>query len=393
MKESGPKPLDLDEALQEAEELKMSLAKKYQGQNSSFSGEQYNLEDELLDIKRRESITYEGEIKLTPEIVESIMDKVQDIDAKGVAYPRIGGTGDPGRLAREAKEKSINWPTEGKSRSQVVQEIWEMWNSLPEREKKAFENDWEKEMSNIKRILTRGLLGLTYKDSDGLERKDFKDNALALFEKNKSQEEGKNVFVHFNITGRGGHEKKHYHNGKTEIAHSYWVAPNTITLLFDLGSFEEMPSEGYESQIYKMENEIVGKKYQHNDPQLFGFYEEIKEARGRDLTREDLKNKKGYMVESFDEEGRSVPSSEYGFVLTPSVKPTYFRGLVIDLISLRGKDFIDVERVVDDLGNLLLRTYGNSPDLLIPIYDTDGNLVWPKKKSHEKIVAELVDKS
>ncbi len=384
------KPLNLGDALKEAEELRTSLGEKHPGQKGSFSGGQYDLEDELLDIKRREAVPHKGEIKLTPEVIEKIMTKVQDIDAKGTAYSNIAAIWKSNRLAKEAEQKTRDWPTKGKTRVQVEQEIWEMWNSLPEREKEAFEEDWRKELFNIRRILNRGLLGLNYEDDDRLDREGFIDKALTSYEKNRSPEGGKNVFVHFNITGRGGHEKKYFSIGKTEIASSHWISPNSIALLFDIESFDELPGEGKESSIYRNKDKIIeGKKYQHNDPQLFGLYEEMKKAQGRDLTREDLRNKKGYMVGSFNEEGRPVPTSEYGFVLTPSIKPTSFRGIVIDLISLREKDFIDADRVVDDLGNLLLRTYGHTPELLIPIYDTDGNLVWPKRKSHEQIVEEL----
>lgn len=78
-----------------------------------------------------------------------------------------------------------------------------------------------------------------------------------------------------------------------------------------------------------------------------------------------------------DKEGKPLSTTEYGFELFARVAPRYFRGLVL---GNRYKDS-DLKKIISQMEQV----YQGRKNLLLPIYDDNGNLLWPKKMSREEV--------
>lgn len=118
-------------------------------------------------------------------------------------------------------------------------------------------------------------------------------------------------------------------------------------------------------------------------------------------------DKEGIPYFSDDPKG-GVPRSEHGFAGPVRVAPRKFLGMVIqctDTIKTKNEYgneretrvlSIDPEkwqRSANDLAETLLKTNQMHPDRLIPIYDVYGNMLWPKKMSHEEVHKLAEEKS
>jgi hypothetical protein len=110
-------------------------------------------------------------------------------------------------------------------------------------------------------------------------------------------------------------------------------------------------------------------------------------------------DKKGLPYFSDDPKG-GVPRSEHGFAGPVRVAPRKFTGVVVqctDTVKTKNQYGDETEtrvlstdpekwqRSANDLAETLLKTNEMSPDRLIPIYDVYGNMLWPKKMSHEEV--------
>lgn len=140
-----------------------------------FSKEESKNEDKKL-----------SEAPLSPEQIEKIMEKVQDIDTEGIAY-------------------SVFYPSEGTDENPSI----------------------------LKNILEKGLLGRDPTRRGGID--DRVVNAKSWVADVKT----KRAVVHFNVVGRKIRSQDHKY--KREIAESYYMtAPrDQMVVLFDVGSFEE----------------------------------------------------------------------------------------------------------------------------------------------------------
>ncbi len=82
-------------------------------------------------------------------------------------------------------------------------------------------------------------------------------------------------------------------------------------------------------------------------------------------------------------EGLVQPSSEYGFVLSYRIAPRLFKGFVLSQDHM--------EKATARLEKIMRETCKDDKESLIPIYNKQGDLLWPKQMSYEdvkKFVAE-----
>ena len=176
-----------------------------------------------------------------------------------------------------------------------------------------------------------------------------------------------NAVVHFNITGRqilhrekNGVGKKVDIPPQEEISCSDWF--NGLAITFDISKFKEE-----EALINKESFEQKNHTYRANFPSGF-----------------DKKLLKSHGYLRYDEQGRIIPIAEYGFVASFRVAPRFFTGIVIHLLP--------EESEIEEIIKIMLRADKEKPDLLLPIYDAKGNLLWPQKMSYEKVRKLTIDR-
>jgi hypothetical protein len=192
------------------------------------------------------------------------------------------------------------------------------------------------------------------------------------------QYEGKDHLAYFNIVGRseGFGEKEH----STEIGNSLFVhdTDTNFSVIFDKDFFEEDEPkyEGFESAFLKDKW-----KFRANDPAVVNSFKEKKETQSDlKIGDESLKNYgKNNQLDGkgkgFDENSMPHPDQEYGFAAFPRVPKRTFKGLVVKI----PKDELYDQRI-QEVADAVIES-----NLQIPIYDTDGNVLWPKKMSFEEV--------
>ena len=236
---------------------------------------------------------------LSPEVLEKVMAKVQDINKKGIAYS----------IVLRGKQNDIN-----------------------------FEN-----------VLKIGIQGLPKR----------------------------NECVYFNIVKRGvsgpGEPIKRY----LEIGNSYHMYSGDIAVIFDIEDFTES------EPTYDREKPKPFTFYA-DDPALASFWKKLKLSNPNiKIGDSSLKNKAPYGANrgQFDEQGNPKPEQEWGFVLAPNIVPERFKGIVMKMTrSENDKDFS-----VENLISLQEKIYAEKKENILPIYDANGNLHWPKQMSYEEV--------
>lgn len=255
------------------------------------------------------------EIELSPEAIEAIMAKVQDIDSPGLAY----------HLPNTGRLDSI------------------------------FEN---------------GILG---------QEKDAKEKPTNRRDWAKKVRKNKREVVFFNITGRGDKELDELSYGAkssdTEIANSYYVRPNQnhnkYVILFNLSGFKEKePNEDYR-------NERFQNKSREYRPDLL-------QSRHRIEGYEDWKDT-GFDPEKADKIPFSRISTEYGYFLSYRVAQRYFEGIAIKPSGTEEEQVKNMIAESESVSKMMLEKYKGKENLLIPIYDVHGNLLWPKQMNYEEV--------
>lgn len=88
---------------------------------------------------------------------------------------------------------------------------------------------------------------------------------------------------------------------------------------------------------------------------------------------------KQYVSVTPNSKGDLCVGSEYGFSLSSRIPPREFRAIIVDYfgeqkLDLLVKDMVDINK--------------DKPELLIPIYNTKGDLIWPEKRSYAEILEQ-----
>jgi hypothetical protein len=310
--------------------------------------------------------TEKKEEELSPETLELIMRKVQDIDAPGIAYSVVED-----RISEN--DLYGNPPYEG-----------------------AFDK--------LDRVLPEGLIGTDYwygrdisqERGDSITTRKWKEN---IRKKRKG-------LVHFNITGRtlyiddclsekGSNTREDDLNRwKPKIAKNQWSVTSggdSLVILFTLENFKE--KEPLLKRIIKDKGEEI------LNEERFNFKQRVNEYRCASAnTQEELKK---YRLGKSSE---TIAEDEFGFALSFRVSPRHFTGLIfgngegnylnwkeqkdgtirleIDKEGSKYKKYIEK---IKEVAELEKNIFGDKISRYVPIYDIGGNLHWPKEMTYEEV--------
>lgn len=342
--------------------------------------EEHSPEFEVRDLGQphvRPDNTHEAEeIEISPDVLEILKAKIQDINkmGNGVTTPRT-----------YSEERSIR-------------------------------SEWGKQ--RFMSILENGLLGSSL-DLSGLSEE----------EKDKLRSDNKSAWAY---SARKNHRARFYANiiGRDveDIQHSIWSRHGEVTFVFDLSDYKltmSMPSDAkarsktYRRNIHqefllkKMEAsgidpaaplEEVVPKMRDADKKLIGANKDnpdnVRNLLFGETTIRDLEEefKQSYILRH--------RQGEDGYVISHRVAPRKFIGIVLNPQRLKTSDEIkrfgtnnildpgemtatDDSKVLEEdittLVKLMAETYKGKEELMLPIYDRAGNLLWPEKMSYEDI--------
>ncbi len=286
------------------------------------------------------------ESALSPEVLEKVMDKVQDIDEKGTAYSNIIALGGPYKNEVFIKKRKLDI------------------------------------------IFRDGLLGTGERSvevDDIVE--EIKNKKEKWLEEIKTKKIG--PYVYFNIVGRALEKFK---NDKPEIAQSEYIhhgSSDAIIFLFDLRSFKEIiPTIGQrdkkpgKAHTFAIDDPTVNQSFAFIREELLrnAEYVKLSETERFEKACKILADKEPKVVNN---EGKPKSYTEYGFILSPRVAPRLFRGVVLNIAGETKTDIL--QNRVNNIFDMMRSVYKNRTQLLIPIYDIHGNLWWPKKMSYEEV--------
>ncbi len=337
--------------------------------------------------------------ELSPETLEKVMDKVQDIEAPGIAFHYLNS----GTAQIEIPDRSFN------------------------------------NIETFRDALRQGLLNINWflkNEGHKIEWQDTEDSFGELqVPIVKPDEEGiatRRGRVNFNITGRMHDPLLFYgEDGDTEIMRTPHGGDETgerIAILFDLSSFRHidehnledltsLPSRTY-AELIKSEDDYYGFNEKGEPklnpeegliaahriaPRFFrgvvidkpvpAYTDEERDALLEKWVNEDIEYKQqklssaieraksgetGYYQKEIDYLQRSLAKPRNEITSTLLVERStrlYRRAANMEETSAAIQPFID----------LMLNEYGDKPELLVPVYDPHGNLYWPRQMSHEEV--------
>ncbi|MFH0852687.1 MAG: hypothetical protein V1845_03750 [bacterium] len=290
--------------------------------------------DKIIGDGQEEGNAENLEKELSPEIIEKVMDKVQDIDKEGTAYSTL-----------------------------------------------LFFNDAAMK-NKLESVLKFGLLGTSgLDDSKNRVGEPFIEAAKWIENVRKKKESA----FFFNIVGRTHFSgpafeyREKFGKNLPEISNSYWFSREgtKIALLFDDSRFTE--KEPIDSPTKKISNR--SRVFRAN--QDYGYRDE----KGRIF----------YTSENLFKPGLPIADSEFGFVGAFRVPPKSFRGLVLRVNKKQFEQETEDdpkkwEEIINHMVLTMTREYKNKEKLILPIYNFKGDLLWPKKMSYEKIKRFIAEK-
>ena len=319
-----------------------------------------NSHEQVEKLNKTETI----ESQLSSETIEKIMEKVRDIDAMGTPYTRVTFIGSP-KWAREMFRKLL-LDADG-------EELNDLYNHRDQIIQDAIAQADEKGLEKLETVLKSGVLGFGKGTELKEEGQDRSVDQPAEVYVNQLKQKSTEPLMHFNIVGRtikaGGMNPY-----RTEISQTYWMSEGAVAIVFDVSSYQEVPPD--------RELKLKQRTFRINDPRVCGIYRRLKEDMSSDTAPglEELKNKmdrdNSKMVNS---EGSLMSEEDYGFVFSSRIPPRVFRGIVIN------SDFGASDEIIVKIVSMMGGMYKDKQGLLLPIYDGQGNLLWPKKLGHEEV--------
>ncbi len=281
---------------------------------------------------------------LSPEIIEKIMGKVQDIDEYGTAYHVMTSAEDLPGFSRDRDERP-----------------------------------WKERLEDI---LKHGLLG-TVHERTGTVSKVNSEKWVRGVKKEKRGE------VMFNIIGREFHEsdlsererEDERKAGKTwiETGTFMWQDSNKIAIIFDVSKFKEVePRKGEDFKLPKPKTfHVDSKKTKMNErgelmaqsDYGFSLYPRVAPKLFKGLVFKATRKYSEKEREKYLKTWGDTPNHRYA----------------LEMAQVEEDDPQKLEERAEEIVLLMKKVYENKPDILIPVYDVRGNLYWPEKLSHTEI--------
>ncbi|MEI7513679.1 MAG: hypothetical protein WCJ74_03615 [bacterium] len=351
--------------------------------------EKYNIpEKHSLDSMEGAEKSQKAEQKskneeIFPEIIEKVIEKVQDIMVPGIGYHSL--TTFKNKLSGSNLHKKFDFNSSLGIRYYL--------DYLP---------------NELLDIFSYGLAPKGFKEN----KEKYKEFAKSL----RSDREQTYPSVWFNITGRSiskeDNEKKYDSNLFGGIAIIFDV-PSKESFGKGLRTYPDIKIGQYSISCSPRLIGYLREKYpdiEPNDPRIIDeLYERMKKQGVTDVKEyvDKFENSDYVLQQTFTPEGKTRVSNVEGFMTPLRIAPRKFKGLVIDFNKLP-KEIVLQEEEIPDV-ELYDRFHNFSYDKLSeelkkekiismvvgamkeigrywPIYDIDGNLLWPQKMTHEEIV-------
>ena len=201
--------------------------------------------------------------------------------------------------------------------------------------------------------------------------------------------------VWFNIVGRSNNLEDNNTGSKKEMGRTAFSRLRPFFITFDLSKLNEVDFDFYQ----KVENDEMPSRHGYMAT-TEGLNPKKKEYAG--TTHPGQMADQGWQKK---EDVKVDPS--LGFTTKSRIAPRSFKGLIIndgervnlsiDNQPVKIGDLTDEQRaevrrkLIEDAINTQLGLFNSKPELLLPVYDVSGELLWPKQMSHEEI-KELIDK-
>ncbi|MFH1291783.1 MAG: hypothetical protein ABIH87_01115 [bacterium] len=271
------------------------------------------------------------EVELSPEVIEMVMEKVEDIYTPGTAFHVLNAL--------------------------------QKWHG---------EKGNVTDIETIDDVLRDGVLGkIPERGEEPLSR-----HRGAFVEDIKS---GKMPRVWFDIVGR---------SARYNLPHdSIWMQGGVVSvaIIFDLSKF----SDGIgQEEDYRQKLEEL-KKRGSTDPEA--DYRKEHEKIGTFFSSSAYRPLDHNL---FNTKGFTMSNEGSGFTLFGRVSPRHFRGIILRLRKQGQKelkvedDQTRIQGEVDKIVSKQLKTYKNKPEMLLPIYDSRGHLLWPKQVDYKELYKE-----
>lgn len=274
----------------------------------------------------------EQEIFAQPELVIKIMDRVVDIETPGVAYSRIA------------------------------------YFSTVDRE-------WDEKKATIASVLRSGMIGQIMGDGERAHANPGSDYV-------KNLRAGRSdMAVHANIVGRSSGTSNRPTTSKTSVGRSWYVSGERgVAVLFDSTKFTELNPSTIRPYSDPVERDRL--TFHSNDFNVQDIFEWKRKV------NPSLKIGDSVLVNerNFDAQGMPTPDDELGFVFFPRIPRRMFTGLVVTYDTDTDK------ALAGDVIQLMIKNSRGNPSFFLPVYDMDGNLIWPKHMSHSEIQAMVKKK-
>lgn len=222
-------------------------------------------------------------------------------------------------------------------------------------------------------ILRNGILGLDFLSPKGVLDGTFSIDTSIEKAWAKMAREKKNAPVFFNIVGRMDTDKYIKRNdNKTELVWGgpikmsayMWNKPGSLAIIFDISNFKEIdPMWRSDKSPMRTHSYAADKCAIIENSSL--------EIKPDNPLADDIANT------------ADAPrvDSQHGFMAHHRVAPRNFKGLIIESQDAP----FNLKKYTDWVVTNELNEYKEKPEKLLPIYDSTGSLLWPKKMNYEEV--------
>jgi len=382
--------------------------------NKMQSGEgRTHLEDEEKIKKEESTLTEEEEIKrknneeLSPELIEGIMKKVKDINQYGTAFTGITVKGCEAQdlkneknqleLSCEALNNVLKHGLLGTTYTNFYDNVTTAeWDDIKMRQEYDIKEKWleharkkriavifasiiGRDVKNVKNTAfgkassifnTNGNFGIIYNLDNYKETFPFLKSADYYFDKKRDLRSAR---VH---TYRDVHDMEFF-NPLSRVTHYIIDKLNIETSNLDYQTFVKT-IKSRKNEVSK----IITNYYQSNEAisreKDYSKHHSVLD----NLDMREPDNIEDYIIaiESYKNYGELIGNSDGvdGFAITHRVAPRKFEGILIRSQAMIPEE--EKQKIIQDVVDIMKEN-----DNFLPIYDFNGNLLWPKRVDYEKV--------
>lgn len=323
-------------------------------------------ENPVKQVEKSESVPFYVNGELQPEILKQVVQKIEDIKKEGTAFSVITSNNTSGFQIFDIGERFTSVLHNG-----LLSTKWA--HAVHGFQFKRNESDIQIDESMGGR--------------EGLDK----------FRENKKDNLPNTVF--FNIVGRGAkvqisleidpRTRRPNPNEYKDIPlndtyeKSAWIIdpynptraekePYTLTVIFDLNKYKS-ECEDFIKNVKNLSKEDPAYDATHQKPSKYRAFT-------YNSSPKQIENIASSVPLTLD--GLPKTDVSYGFTVLNRVPPKFFKGLVLHTLDDVDKQEQNINLVVKKM----IEEYSSKPELILPIYDVKGNLLWPEKLTHDQIL-------